>query len=886
MGSCARLAASTLLLLTVGPSWAATVINGSSGADTIDGSGLAGPLEIYGNGGSDTINGSVAADWIDGGPNNDQIDGGAGDDVIVGQSGRDVLNGGSGNDTFTYAGCRNYYDDVSGGPGTDTIAGSSSDDCIGLRLLADVDHIAGGQGSDTIQKDPNSLMLDLSGVLITSVELIVGGSGRDLIIGSATDDIIAGGNGNDDLQGGAGRDVAVFAGPSSNFSIEVEGTMLVIRDHVGRVGTDRISGFEFLRFDDGEYNTFTWLPDPGNRSPTARSDEATVSEDGVVEIEVLANDSDPDGDSLTVTSVRPPTTGSAVVSAGRAVVYTPPADYFGDAKFEYTISDGRNGSASATVVVFVMGRPDSPVARPDSASTPVGIPVAIPVLENDSDVDGDTLSLSNVLPPTPSGSVRISGSEAVFSPAAGFTGIAKFDYEVSDGAGRFARATVTVAVTGTGPPPSPQSELLERLGAAAEGSWIRVNKNEFRDVWPALDQIPNTPGYLKPSKVIFAWGSMAWDSNRDQLIFWGGGHANYSGNEVYRFDTKTLRWERASLPSDMVNPLGDSQYFAVDGPLNAPTSSHTYDNQEFLPLIDRFLTFGGAKFNGKQKFVLQDGVTLTGPYLWDPSRAGADLVGGASGSQVNPQLYPDVIGTRMWDNRDTIRRKGIGSVRPSGDFVNSTSAYHRFEGQDAVFITDSPRAGGELYRYILPESGDSGADRWELVGTDGVGYGNQGAGAFDPQRQLYARTANTFAGWGLVVWNTATPSQSNRSYVVMPATSDPAFRITHLHGMDFDQRRGKFLLWDGGPDLWYVTPPSSASSSGWTVERAPIANPAGAPRQEDASLLSYSGTLTEQRGVLGKWKYAPDLDVFLGVVAPETGDVWVYKPAGWEPPSN
>jgi hypothetical protein len=38
--------------------------------------------------------------------------------------------------------------------------------------------------------------------------------------------------------------------------------------------------------------------------------------------------------------------------------------------------------------------------------------------------------------------------------------------------------------------------------------------------------------------------------------------------------------------------------------------------------------------------------------------------------------------------------------------------------------------------------------------------------------------------------------------------------------------------------------------------------------------------------VLGKWKYAPDLDVFLGVVAPETGDVWVYKPAGWEPPSN
>jgi len=869
------------IILAAAPAWSATVINGSAGNDTIDGAKLSGPLEIYGNGGNDVITGSTAADWIDGGPSNDQIAGGAGDDVIIGNSGRDVLRGDDGNDTFLYEGCRNYYDDVFGGPGSDTIAGTPTDDCIGLRYLGDVERIDGGQGFDTIQKDPNVVTLDLSSVDVVGVELIAGGSGRDVIIGSASDDTIAGGNGNDDIDGGPGRDVAVFEGAFANFTIDVDDTTIVVRDLVGRAGIDRVTSVEVLRFDDGEFDASNWLPNTGNRPPVAADDAATVPEDQSVEIEVLANDADPDGDSLTVTRVDTPASGNAVVKSGRTILYTPPADYWGEVRFGYTVSDSHNATASATVVVSVSSRPDAPVARADSASTSVDVPVAIDVLANDSDADGDPLQLTDLSTPSPSGNVAIVAAKAVFTPVAGFTGSVTFDYGISDGTGRTARATVTVTVSGGGGPA--QSALLDVLKASKEGSWVRVNLNEFRDVWPTLDQIPYTPGYLRPAKVIFAWGSMAWDSNRDQLIFWGGGHANYSGNEVYRFDTKSLLWQRASLPSDMVELLGDSQYFAVDGPTKAPTSSHTYDNQEFLPLVDRFLTFGGAKFNGKQKFVLEDGVTLTGPYLWDPSRAGPDMVGGTTGSQVNPQLHPDVIGGRMWDDRDTIRRRGIGSTRPSGDFVNSTSAYHVADGHDAVFITDSPRAGGELYRYVVNDAANADKDRWELVGTDGVGYGNQGAGAYDPVRHLYARTANTFAGWALVVWNTAAPDESNRSYVVTAQSADPSFSISDLHGMDFDQRRGKFVLWDGGPDVWYITPPAGGGAGTWVAARAPVANPSSGPRQVDASLVAYNGKLTPQRGVLGKWKYAPDLDVFFGVVAPESGDVWVYKPVGWTP---
>src|SRR3546814_11632322 len=89
---------------------------------------------------------------------------------------------------------------------------------------------------------------------------------------------------------------------------------------------------------------------------------------------------------------------------------------------------------------------------------------------------------------------------------------------------------------------------------------------------------------------------MAWDSARGDLIFWGGGHANYPGNEIYLWHSSTLEWERASLPSEVVK-VADARFEAIDGYLNAPTSSHTYDNSEYLPIVDRFMVTGGAAYN-------------------------------------------------------------------------------------------------------------------------------------------------------------------------------------------------------------------------------------------------------------------------------------------------
>ena len=339
-----------------------------------------------------------------------------------------------------------------------------------------------------------------------------------------------------------------------------------------------------------------------------------------------------------------------------------------------------------------------------------------------------------------------------YAPAAGFDGSDTYKYTVSDGNGGTDTASVSVNVF----LPSSGVSLRGRIAAAPEGSWLKVNANRFDTVWTPVAQRARVNGapFGEPRKIITAWSSMAWDGNRRQLIIWGGGHANYAGNEVYRFDAATLRWQRASLPSAVEPRFGDRRFFAVDGAMNAPISSHTYDNQEFLPRADRFITFGGASYNAGRVFLLDDGVTRTGPYLWDPSRADANRVGGTTGSAI----FRDVLGGRMWMNRNALVINGSGASRPDA-FVNGTSAYVFEGGVESILVSESPQNGGDLFRYRITDLEDPTLDRWELIGPGQRTYSDQGAGAYDPIHRVYLRTAKMGTGYGIVMWNVATPGR-------------------------------------------------------------------------------------------------------------------------------
>ncbi len=855
---------------------AATVLQGSSGNDVLDASASSTSYQIIGNGGYDTLIGSSADDTLDGGPGNDSLSGGSGNDLLVGGSGNDTIAGGAGDDAIQVSGASAGFDAIDGGTGTDLLLGSTGDDILGVSSLTGVESIDGGAGFDTLQLASGGRTIDLSATTVARIERIVGGSGNDTITSSSGDDVLIGGGGADRINGGGGTDTVIYSRAFSNYSVVANGSSLQVRDLVGNEGVDTLTSIERVEFADGVYANGSFTPSgSGNHPPTATNDTATLAEDSSIEVAVLANDSDADVDDLAVSITTPPAHGSASVTATRTIRYTPATDFAGADTLHYSIADGRGGTATATVSLQVTPMPDAPVASDDTASVSASGSVDIDVLGNDTDPDGGSVSLMSSGAAAHGTTTALANGRVRYEPASGFTGTDEFSYTISDPTGRTDTAQVVVTVGA-----SAGNALLTALEAAPAGSWLRVNVNRFDDVWTPVDQRPNTPGYLNPAKVIHAWSSMAWDSSRDRLIFWGGGHANYSGNEVYTFDVRSARWRRESLPSDVWEPLGDSQFFAVDGPRNAPTSSHTYDNQEYLPRLDRFITFGGAKFNGKQKFVLEDGVTLTGPYLWNPNRAGANSVGGTNGSQVKPNVYSSVTGGQMWDDRDTVRNRGIGAARPSADWVNATSAYVSNGDNDAVLVTEAPRTQARLFRYTISDVASPETDRWELLGIDSLGYGNQGAGAYDPVRKLYARTARIASGWGLVAWSLAQPGPTNRSFFVVPSGGLP---LNEFYGMDFDSRRGVFVLWDGGPDVWYVTPATVAGGQ-WSAVKAARNTSGALPSQDDGSFISSNGSKVPQRGVLGKWKYAADYDVFFGVINPTAGNVWVYKPVNWSLP--
>jgi hypothetical protein len=185
-----------------------------------------------------------------------------------------------------------------------------------------------------------------------------------------------------------------------------------------------------------------------NRPPTAANDSAITAAGVAVTIDVLANDSDPDGDALAITIDGPPSHGTATVNNGK-VVYTPQPGFTGTDSFTYIVSDGKGGTATATVTVTVTGPNRPPTAANDAATTTAGVAVTIDVLANDSDPDGDALTIASLTPPT-NGTATVNNGRVVYTPNASFVGSDSFTYAISDGKGGSATATVTITVSGSG----------------------------------------------------------------------------------------------------------------------------------------------------------------------------------------------------------------------------------------------------------------------------------------------------------------------------------------------------------------------------------------------------------------------------------------------------
>jgi large repetitive protein len=218
---------------------------------------------------------------------------------------------------------------------------------------------------------------------------------------------------------------------------------------------------------------------PVNDPPVAVNDNAATNEDTPVTIGVLGNDTDIEGDTLTVTSATSPN-GTVLINPNGTITFTPAANFNGPTTITYTISDGNGGTSTATVAVTVNAVNDAPVANPSTATTPEDTPVNVPVLANDTDVDGNPLTVTAAS--APNGTVTINPDGTVtYTPNRNFNGSDTITYTISDGQGGFSTSTVTVTVSPVNDAPVVATAIASQRNNDANAVNLPVAGN-FSDV--------------------------------------------------------------------------------------------------------------------------------------------------------------------------------------------------------------------------------------------------------------------------------------------------------------------------------------------------------------------------------------------------------------------
>ncbi|TPL32840.1 cadherin-like domain-containing protein, partial [Mesorhizobium sp. B2-4-6] len=259
---------------------------------------------------------------------------------------------------------------------------------------------------------------------------------------------------------------------SGAFSIGVPGSALANDGDLtvaARVATSDVAGNVTTATDT---QTFTLA-----HKPVAIADSLTTAEDTPLVLaasDLAANDSDLDGDSLTVAAVGGASHGTVSLDAGQ-VTFTPDADYNGDdAGFSYTVSDGHGGTATGTVSVSVTAVNDAPVTGADSLTTAEDTPLVLAASDlaaNDSDLDSDSLTVTAVGGAS-HGTVSLDAGQVTFTPDADYNGNdAGFTYTVSDGHGGMASGSVAVSVTAANADPV----FLDCVDLGGSGPIARVS---------------------------------------------------------------------------------------------------------------------------------------------------------------------------------------------------------------------------------------------------------------------------------------------------------------------------------------------------------------------------------------------------------------------------
>ncbi len=246
---------------------------------------------------------------------------------------------------------------------------------------------------------------------------------------------------------------AVLTDPSNGVVTVLTTGQFVYTPTTGFSGVDSF-GYQVSDGQLTDMGTVTITVDPTNVAPIANGDAFSVTEDATLSVPVgqgvLANDSDPNGDSLTAEIVSSTSHGTLTVNTDGSLSYIPENNFFGEDTFTYTADDGELKSTNTTSTITVTPVNDVPVTTADeyhvTPNQTLTISAADGVLRNDVDIDGGPLTVSIVTGAAGGGVALNEDGSFTYVPTTDFSGDDSFIYQVSDGQ-LTAQDTATVRVT-------------------------------------------------------------------------------------------------------------------------------------------------------------------------------------------------------------------------------------------------------------------------------------------------------------------------------------------------------------------------------------------------------------------------------------------------------
>jgi hypothetical protein len=333
----------------------------------------------------------------------------------------------------------------------------------------------------------------------------------------------------------------------------------------------------------------------------------------------------------------------------------------------------------------------------------------------------------------------------------------------------FVAAFAALAI-GAAPAPAEAGKLSSVVDAPAPGwvlaikpgTWAAVSRNTLADVDPAEDpkvnpNYPSSPpwnGSTGQKSVLNAWNGGAFANNvgpLGSLIAFGGGHANYFGNEIYAFDLATQLWSRVTDPFPGSRDVLTAYYAHGEFPDGSPLPPHTYDYVDYHPASRSLVLLRGVQ----QLYVPSGGVSAGPPHLFD-------------------------FTARKW-------RRGPA---PAGPY--NSSGWSAYDSSRDVFWVNPPN-GEAGFRSFDPNArgADGTVGAWsEAYGAKKKGHGD-GVAAYDPVNDIVVYTdfaSDPTAVYAVDLGDPAAPSVALREGGTPP-------ELAKGHGWEWSDLRGSLVYW-------------------------------------------------------------------------------------------